>query len=100
MELMTRIIIRNDSTVNWSANDDQVLLKGEMGIEFTESGEPKIKIGDGVSTWAELKYFGGETAVQFFEATLEGEETHEQQEKTIRIRRTDYHYCSICTYLW
>lgn len=78
MELMTRIIIRNDSTVNWSANDDQVLLKGEMGIEFTESGEPKIKIGDGVSTWAELKYFGGETAVQFFEATPEGEETHEQ----------------------
>ena len=78
MELMTRVIIRNDSTVNWSANDDQVLLKGEMGIEFTESGDPKIKIGDGVSTWAELKYFGGETAVQFFEVTPEGEETHEQ----------------------
>ena len=77
MELMTRVIIRNDSTVNWSSNDDQVLLKGEMGIEFTESGEPKIKIGDGVSTWAELKYFGGETAVQFFEVTPEGEETPE-----------------------
>ena len=78
MELTTRIIIRNDSTVNWSANDDQVLLKGEMGIEFTESGEPKLKIGDGVSTWAELKYFGGETAVKFFEVTPEAEETHEQ----------------------
>lgn len=77
MELMTRIIIRNDSTVNWSTNDDQVLLKGEMGIEFTESGEPKIKIGDGVSTWAELKYFGGETAVQFFEVTPNADETHE-----------------------
>lgn len=76
MELMTRIIIRNDSTVNWNANPDQVLLKGELGIEFTESGDPKIKVGDGVSTWAELKYFGGETAVQFFEVTPEGEETH------------------------
>ena len=27
-------------------------------------------------------------------------ETHEQQEETIRIRRTDYHYCSICNHLW
>ena len=78
MELTTRIIIRNDSTVEWSSNSDKVLLKGELGIEFTESGEPKIKIGDGVSTWAELKYFGGETAVQFFEVVPEGEETHEQ----------------------
>lgn len=76
MEFNTRIIIRNDSTVNWSNNDDQVLLKGEMGIEFTQSGEPKIKIGDGTSTWAELKYFGGETAVQFFEVISEAEETH------------------------
>lgn len=78
MEFNTRIIIRNDSTVNWSANDDQVLLKGEMGIEFTDSGEPKIKIGDGTTPWSELKYFGGETAVQFFEVTPEAEETHIQ----------------------
>ena len=49
MELLTRIITRNDSTAKWLENSDQVLLKGEMAIEFTESGEPKIKIGDGVT---------------------------------------------------
>lgn len=60
-ELVTRIIIRNDSTVNWGANSEEVLLKGELGIEFTESGEPKIKIGDGTKTWAQLSYYGGES---------------------------------------
>ena len=76
MEILTRIITRNDSTVKWLENSDQVLLKGEMAIEFTESGEPKIKIGDGVTPWANLKYFGGETAVQLFEVEPVGEETH------------------------
>lgn len=76
MELKTRIITRNDSTEKWLLNSDQVLLKGEMAIEFTESGDPKIKIGDGVSSYAELKYFGGETAVQLFEAELGEAETH------------------------
>lgn len=75
-ELMTKIITRNDSTAKWLENADQVLLKGEMAIEFTESGDPKIKIGDGVSAYSELKYFGGETAVQLFEAELGSEESH------------------------
>ena len=75
MELTTRIIVRNDSTVNWSSNDDQVLLKGEMGIEFTESGEPKIKIGDGVKTWSELSYFGG-TSDHIFEVELAEGQSH------------------------
>jgi hypothetical protein len=66
-ELLTRIILRNDSTANWLANDDVVLLKGEVGIEFNpeaaaEKAKTKIKIGDGVHTWAELPYFGGEDA--------------------------------------
>lgn len=78
MEILTRIITRNDSTEKWLENSDQVLLKGEMSIEFTESGEPKIKIGDGVTPWADLKYFGGETALQLFEATIEGEQTAEE----------------------
>ena len=40
----TKIVLRNDSTVNWDAHADQVLLKGELGIEFTESGKAKIKV--------------------------------------------------------
>lgn len=73
-QLNTRIVIRNDSTSNWLANEDVVLLKGEMGIEFnpdatSESKKVKIKIGDGVHTWAELPYFGGEDA-HVYEATV------------------------------
>lgn len=77
-ELKTRIILRNDTTTGWEAvkaNDTYKLLKGEIGIEFVESGSPKMKIGDGTSTWADLPYFGG-TATQLYEATLTADETH------------------------
>ena len=68
-ELNTRIILRNDSTTNWLANEDVVLLKGELGIEFLTDGKIKVKIGDGVKTWAQLSYFGGEDA-RVYEATV------------------------------
>lgn len=46
-----------------------MLLKGEVGIEFDpnlEAGyQARVKIGDGVSTWAELKYFGEAEAQRF-----------------------------------
>ena len=58
--LTTRIILRNDSSTQWLANSTQVLLKGEVGIEFLDSGKVKMKIGDGTSTWAQLPYFGGD----------------------------------------
>lgn len=60
MALITRITLRNDSTANWSASSAAVLLRGEVGLEFTESGLAKMKIGDGSSTWADLPYFGGD----------------------------------------
>ena len=64
-ELKTRIILRNDSTANWTANETTVLLKGEVGIEFnpnaTTAGKKILmKIGDGVTAWKDLPYFGGE----------------------------------------
>ena len=58
--LNTRIVLRNDSLSNWLLNQSVVLLKGEVGIEFADNGDVKIKIGDGVTPWSELKYFGGE----------------------------------------
>ena len=70
-ELRTRIVIRNDSTGSWNAavtdagDAGVVLLKGEMGIEFVDSGKPKLKIGDGVTKWESLPYFGGEEAKTF-----------------------------------
>lgn len=62
-QLNTKIVLRNDSTDAWSAvKDDAVLLKGEVGVEFLSDGTPKMKIGDGTSTWAELAYVGGSEA--------------------------------------
>ena len=72
-ELKTRIILRNDTTAGWEAvkaDDTYKLPKGELGIEFVESGSPKMKIGDGISTWEALPYFGG-TATELFETTLQ-----------------------------
>ena len=61
MALITRIILRNDSTANWLANSSAVLLRGEVGLEFPESGQAKMKIGDGATAWTDLPYFGEST---------------------------------------
>lgn len=76
-QLVTRIVLRNDSTVNWNATSDAVLLRGELGIEFQEDGKAKAKIGDGATTWEALPYFGGDEGY-VFEAELGSDETKEQ----------------------
>ena len=53
--LNTRITLKADTTDNWSSST-LVLLKGEMAIEIPESGEYKMKIGDGVNTFSKLSY--------------------------------------------
>lgn len=67
--IKTRIVLRNDSSANWLTNESQVLLKGEVGIEFLENGRAKMKIGDGTTAWSALPYFGGEEA-HVFEAEI------------------------------
>ena len=57
--ILTRIVLRNDSTTNWATANTK-LLKGEVGVEFTDTNEARIKIGDGERVWSELPYFGGE----------------------------------------
>ena len=57
MEMRTRIILRNDTTENWNANDAVVLLEGEVGVEFLEDGSIKTKVGDGSTPWSSLAYF-------------------------------------------
>lgn len=69
--LNTRIVIRNDSTTNWLTNESVVLLKGEVGIEFLTDGKVKMKVGDGIKTWAQLPYFGGEEAKTFQVGSLD-----------------------------
>ena len=69
--LKTRILLRNDTAANWEANKTTVLKKGEIGIEIDTN---KMKIGDGVTAYGNLKYFGGEAALNF-EVSPKGEET-------------------------
>lgn len=68
--LNTRIVIRNDSSVNWLTNKSAVLLKGEVGIEFLADGKVKMKVGDGTKTWEQLPYFGGDEAKVFQVSSL------------------------------
>lgn len=75
-QLNTRIVLRNDSSVNWLANESIVLLKGEVGIEFLDSGKVMMKIGDGVKTWGELSYFGGASEANVLEVIPTETETH------------------------
>lgn len=56
VELKTKILLRNDVASNW-AIANPILLKGEIGIERDTN---KLKIGDGVKSWTQLPYFGGE----------------------------------------
>ena len=69
--LKTRILLRNDTAANWETNKTTVLKKGEVGIEIDTN---KMKIGDGVTAYGNLKYFGGEATLNF-EVSPEGEET-------------------------
>lgn len=59
----TRLILRHDSTANWKASENVVLLKGELGLEFLEDDTVRLKIGDGKTPWKELKYFDNFTDI-------------------------------------
>jgi len=54
--LDTRILICNDTEINWGASS-KVLLKGEIGILFPTDTvkEPILKVGNGVDTFDNLK---------------------------------------------
>ena len=84
--LKTRILLRNDTAANWEANKTTVLKKGEVGIEIDTN---KMKIGDGVTAYGNLKYFGGEAALNF-EVIPTGEET-DIQAITAAIGDTEIH---------
>lgn len=90
--LNTRIVIRNDSTTNWLTNESSVLLKGEVGIEFLADGKVKMKVGDGIKTWSQLPYFGGEEAKTFQVSSLD-----EITETELAVGDTAIVKTAICT---
>ena len=57
---MAKIIqIRRDTSTNWQTINP-TLAQGELGYE-TDTG--KLKIGDGVTAWNDLPYFGGDSGI-------------------------------------
>ena len=44
-----------DTTANWE-RVNPILINGEIGIEKCSNGENKIKVGDGMTAWKNLKY--------------------------------------------
>lgn len=81
-ELFTKLVHRNDTAANWELHKDKVLLKGETGVEFMDNGKVKVKIGDGVTAWENLPYFGG-SEEHFHEVTPADGQTHEDTLATI-----------------
>lgn len=53
--LNTRLVLRNDTSANWGTNSTKVLLKGEPIIVW-DGTTPKIKIGNGTQTVADLPW--------------------------------------------
>ena len=51
-----RIQLRNDLSTNWDTKNP-ILAQGEIGIEMDSRN---FKIGDGITTWSNLGYYGGE----------------------------------------
>lgn len=54
-----KIALKNKTTEQW-ASDTDVQTKGSACVEFTADGKTKLKIGDGVNTFANLPYIGGD----------------------------------------
>lgn len=51
----TKIALVNKTTTQW-ASETSIPIKGCPCVEWTDSGKPKMKIGDGVNDWSNLPY--------------------------------------------
>lgn len=49
------------TTEQWNAVSATVIPKGYLTIELAATGQPKVKIGNGTDTWADLPYLTAET---------------------------------------
>lgn len=54
-EVKARIVLLNKTTAEWAA-ETQIPIKATPCLEFTIDGKVKIKIGDGVHQFKDLKY--------------------------------------------
>ena len=56
--LNSRLLLCTKTTAEWTSNENSLLIpmKGEVCIELTTTGIPKLKVGNGLDTWSELPY--------------------------------------------
>lgn len=73
-EIQVRIVLRHNTTTGWAeVEEKEVLRKGEIGLEFSQSSNiPKMKIGDGVKPWKGLPYFSADLPETFNWGLLKG----------------------------
>ena len=64
-ELKTRIQLRHDTEVNWqSVARTLIPLEGEACLTTDGENKGRVKYGDGVTTWGQLPYSGGQDIVK------------------------------------
>ena len=69
-ELKTIITLRQGTTSDW-AKSSVILKTGEMGLEYLEDGNVKIKAGDNEHLWSALPYIGSDVkAANVFQVEL------------------------------
>ena len=83
-EIKTRLRLRKDTLADWEQNDP-VLLDGELAIVVTNS-DVKIKIGDGVKTFANLDYF--ETDLSSYYTKSEIDSKLDEKQDIINVYNT------------
>ena len=59
-KILTRILLKNDTSTNWDSNQSVLLKKGEAAVSFVENetGAPDVmmKIGDGTHNFGQLNW--------------------------------------------
>ena len=92
-KIKVRIVLRHDTTGGWQAVGESFLLRrGEVGLEFPEgesTAAPKIKIGDGLTTWNNLPYFAPDVDVKLPENYTWGDLFGVKDELTNETSYTD-----------
>ena len=64
-ELKTRIQLRHDTEANWQLVAETLIpLEGEACLTTDGENKGRVKYGDGVTTWGQLPYSGGQDIVE------------------------------------
>ena len=58
--LTSHMQMRSDAEENWKANDP-LLMIGELGLTTDGANKGRFKVGDGMTAWSGLDYYGGTT---------------------------------------